>query len=97
MTAPEKQEPRRVNQADVRNVLKHAAVEAATRSDIHPTALMRVRWVVTRTPGSSLKARLVVRAFEGPQLGACPQRRQLYVFDVLRDGRDSCRNKTKAR
>ena len=33
---------------------------------------MRMRWVITRKPDDSLKARLVIQGFTGPQLGAKP-------------------------
>ena len=48
---------------------------------------MRMRWVVTRKPDDSLKARLVIQVFTDPQLGAKPtasptvsrRRRQLFL------------------
>ena len=52
--------------------MKHAALQAATRSSVHPTAIMRMRWVVTRKSESSLKARLVVLRFAFPESGAKP-------------------------
>ena len=33
---------------------------------------MRMRWVITRKPDDSLKARLVIQGFTDPQLGAKP-------------------------
>ena len=47
-------------------------LEAATRSGLHCNSLMRMRWVITRKPDDSLKARLVVQGFTDPQLGAKP-------------------------
>ena len=35
-------------------------------------SLMRMRWVITRKPDESLKARLVIQGFTDPQLGAKP-------------------------
>ena len=52
--------------------LKHAAVEAATRSGLQCKSLMRMRWVITRKSDDSLKARLVIQGFTDPQLGAKP-------------------------
>ena len=52
--------------------LKHAAVEAATKSGLQCKSLMRMRWVITRKPDDSLKARLVTQGFTDPQLGAKP-------------------------
>ena len=52
--------------------MKHATVQAATRSGVHSTALMRMRWVITQKPDPSQKARLVVLGFTRAQLGATP-------------------------
>ena len=71
-TAEEKWELVRAKQKEIRSNRKHTAFQAATRSGVHPTALMRMRWVLTQKPDSSLKARLVVLGFADPQLGAKP-------------------------
>ena len=57
-------------QSEISPFMKHAAVQAATRSGVHPTAHMRMRWVITRKPDSSLEARKVVLGVTDPQLGA---------------------------
>ena len=41
--------------------VKYSVVEVAARHGISPSALMRVRWVVTLKEGGQLKARLVVQ------------------------------------
>ena len=62
----------KAKQKEVSSFLKHAAVEAATRSGLQCKSLMRMRWVITRKSGDSLKARLVIQGFTDPQLGAKP-------------------------
>ena len=52
--------------------MTHAAVQAATGPGVHPTALMRMRRVITRKPDSGLKTRVVVLGFTDLQLGAQP-------------------------
>ena len=41
--------------------VKYAVVEVAARHGISPSALMKVRWVVTLKDGGQLKVRLVVQ------------------------------------
>ena len=72
LTAEEKREPVRANQSEISSFMKHAAVQAAAWPGVHPTPLMRMRWVIRRKPDASLKARLVVLGFTDPQLGAKP-------------------------
>ena len=72
VTAEEKRELVRAEQSEISNIMKHATVQAATRSGVHSTALMRMRWVITQKPDPSQKARLVVLEFTRAQLGATP-------------------------
>ena len=72
LTPQEREEIVKAKQKEISNFLKHAAVEAATRSGLRCNSLMRMRWVITRKPDNSLKARLVVQGFTDPQLGAKP-------------------------
>ena len=72
LTPREREELVKAKQAEISSFLKHAAVEAAARSGLHCNSLMRMRWVITRKPDDSLKARLVVQGFTDPQLGAKP-------------------------
>ena len=74
LTAEEKRDLVRAKHSEISNFMKHAAVHADTRSGVHPTALMRMIWVITLTQDSSLKAKtcLVVLGFTDPQLGAKP-------------------------
>ena len=72
LTPREREELVKAKQKEISIFLKHAAVEAATRSGLHCNSLMRMRCVITRKPDDSLKARLVVQEFTDPQLGAKP-------------------------
>ena len=72
LTPQEREELVKAKQEEISSCLKHAAVEAATRSELQCKSLMRMRWVTTRKPDDSLKARLVIQGFTDPQLGAKP-------------------------
>ena len=71
MTAEEKRQLVRAKQSEISSFMKHAAVQAATRSGVHPKVLMGMRWMITRKPDSSQKVRLVLE-FTHPQLGPKP-------------------------
>ena len=87
LTPREREELINAKQREISSFLKHAAVEAATRSRLQCKSLMRMRWVITRKPDDSLKARLLIQEFTDPQLGAKPtasptvsrRRRQLFL------------------
>ena len=72
LTPQEREELVKAKQKEISSFLKHAAVEAATRSGLQCKSLMRMRWVITRKSDDSLKARLVIQGFTDPQLGAKP-------------------------
>ena len=72
LTPREREELIKAKQKEISSFLKHAEVEAATRSGLQCKSLMRMRWVITRKPDDSLKARLVIQGFTDPQLGAKP-------------------------
>ena len=72
LTPREREDLVKAKQKEISSFLKHAAVEAATRSGSQCNSLMRMRWVITRKPDNPLKARLVVQGFTDPQLGAKP-------------------------
>ena len=72
LTQQEGEELVKAKQKKISNFLKHTAVEAATRSGLQCKSLMRMRWVMTRKPDDSLKARLVIQGFTDPKLGAKP-------------------------
>ena len=72
LTPQEREELVKAKQKEISSFLKHAAVDAATRSGLHCKSLMRMRWVITRKPDDSLKARLVIQGFTDPHLGAKP-------------------------
>ena len=44
LTAEEKRELSWAKLSEMNSFMKHAAVQAATRSGVHPTVLMRIRW-----------------------------------------------------
>ena len=59
LTPQEREELIKAKQKEISSFLKHAAVEAATRSGLQCKSLMRMRWVITRKSDDSLKARFV--------------------------------------
>ena len=67
----------------------YSVVEAASRQGISPSALMKVRWVVTFKDDGSLKARLVVQGLKHQRLGKIPtssptaSRRSRQIFLTL--------------
>ena len=69
--------------------VKYSVVEAASRQGISPSALMKMRWVVTFKYDGSLKARLVVQGFTNQRLGEIPtssptaSRRSRQIFLTL--------------
>ena len=64
-------------------------VEATSRQGISPSALMKIRWVVTFKVDGSLRARLVVEGFTDQRLGKIPtssptaSRRSRQIFLTL--------------
>ena len=72
LTPQEREELVKAKQKEFSSFLKHAAVEAATRSGLQCKSLMRMRWIITRKSDDSLKARLVIQGFTDPQLAAKP-------------------------
>ena len=52
--------------------IKYSVVEAASRQGISPSALMKLRWVVTFKDDGSLKSQLVVKGFTDQRLGKIP-------------------------
>ncbi|CAK0860929.1 unnamed protein product, partial [Prorocentrum cordatum] len=53
---------------EIKSFLKYRVCEAASRAGVHPGALMKMRWVITRKETGDLKARLVVLGFTDPGL-----------------------------
>ena len=74
---------------ELHTFVKYSVVEAASRQGISPSALMKVRWVVTFKDDGSLKARLVVEGFTDQRLGKIPtsspsaSRRSRQIFLTL--------------
>ena len=54
LTPQEREELVKAKQKEISSFLKHAAVEAATRSGLQCKSLMRMRWVITRKSDDSL-------------------------------------------
>ena len=69
LTPREREELVKAKQKEISSFLKHAAVEAATKSGLQCKSLVRMRWDITRKPDDSLKERLVIQGFTDPQLG----------------------------
>ncbi|CAK0814932.1 unnamed protein product, partial [Prorocentrum cordatum] len=53
---------------EIKSFLKYRVCEAASRAGVHPGALMKMRWVITRKETGDRKARLVVLGFTDPGL-----------------------------
>ena len=64
--------------------VKCSVVEAASRPGISPSALMKMRRVVTFKDDGSLKARLVVQGFTDQMLGKYRHRLQSHPVDLVK-------------
>ena len=63
LSAEQKRELVKAKDKELNTFVKYSVVEAAPRQRISPSALMKMRWVVTFKDDGSLKARLVVQGF----------------------------------
>ena len=63
LSAEQKRELVEAKDKELNTFVQYFVVEAASRQGISPSALMKMRWVVTFKDGGSLKARLVVQGF----------------------------------
>ena len=63
LTAEQRRELVEAKDKELNTFVKYSVVEAASRQGISPSALMKMRWVVTFKDDGSLKARLVVQGF----------------------------------
>ena len=77
LTANEKRNLIRTEQSEIRVSMKHAAVQADTRSDVHPTALMRIG------PDLRRKARFAVVVFTDLQQGRNPMHHRQYHNEIV--------------
>ena len=72
LSAEQKRELVKAKDKEFSTFVKYSVVEAASHQGISPSALMKMRWVVTFKDDSSLKARLVVQGFTDQRLGKIP-------------------------
>ena len=72
LSAEQKRELVEAKDKKLNTFVKYSVVDAASRQDISPSALMEMRWVVTFEDDGSLKARLVVQGFTDQRLGKIP-------------------------
>ena len=89
LSAEQKRELVEAKNKELNTYAKCSVVEAASRQGISPSALMKMRWVVTFKDDGSLKARLVVQGFTDQRLGKIPtssptaSRRSRQIFLTL--------------
>ena len=89
LSAEQKRELVKAKDKELSTFVKYSVVETASRQGISPSALMKMRWVVTLTDDCSLKARLVVQRFTDQRLGKIPtssptaSRRSRQIFLTL--------------
>ena len=72
LSAEQKLELVEAKDKELNSFVKYSVVEAASRQGISPSALMKMRWVVTFKDDGSLRARLVVQGFTHQRLGKIP-------------------------
>ena len=72
MSAEQKRELVEAKDKELSTFVKYSVVEAASRQGISPSALMKMRWVVTFKDDGSSKARLVLQGFTNQRLGKIP-------------------------
>ena len=90
LSAGQKRELVKAKDKELSTFVKYSVVEAASRQGISPSALMKMRWVVTfKDDDGSLRARLVVQGFTDQRLGKIPtssptaSRRSRQIFLTL--------------
>ena len=89
MSAEQKRELVEAKDKELNTFVKYSVVEAASRQGISPSALMKMRWVVTFKDDGLLKARLVVQGFTDQRHGNFPpssptaSRRSRQIFWTL--------------
>ena len=72
LPAEQRRELVKANDKELSTCAKYSVLEAASHQGISPSALMKMRWVVTFKDNGSLKARLVVQGFTNQRLGEIP-------------------------
>ena len=90
LSAEQKRELVEAKDKELDTFVKYSVVEAASRQGISPSALMKMRWVVTfKEDDGSLTARLVVQGCTDQRLGKIPtssptaSRRSRQIFLTL--------------
>ena len=64
LSAEQKRELVKAKDKELSTFVKNTVVEAASRQGISPSALMKMRWVVTFKDDGSLRAQLVVQGLQ---------------------------------
>ena len=72
LSAEQTRELVKAKDKEISTFVKYSVVEAASRQGISPSALMKMRWIVTFKDDGSLKARLVVQGFTDQRIGKIP-------------------------
>ena len=72
LLAEQKRELVKAKDKELSTFVKYSVVGAASRQGISPSALMKMRWVVTFKDDGSLKARLIVQGCTDQRLGKIP-------------------------
>ena len=96
LSAEQKRELVKAKDKELSTFVKYSVVETASRQGISPSALMKMRWVVTFKDDGSLKARLVVQGFTDQRLGKIPtssptaSRRSRLIFMTPQRRREMC-------
>ena len=89
LSAEQKRELVKATDKELSTFVKYSVVEVPSRQRISPSALMKMRWVVTFKDYGSLKTRLVVQGFTNQSLGKIPtssptaSRRSRQIFLTL--------------
>ena len=85
LSAEQKRELVKAKDKELSTFVQRSVVEGASRQGISPSALMKMRWVVTFKDDGSLKARLVVQGLTDQRRGKIPtaSRRSRQVFLTL--------------
>ena len=84
MSSEQKRECVKAKDKELSTFVKYSVVEAASRQGISPSALVKMRWVVTSKDDSSLKARLVVQGLQTKDFSRFQRLLQPHPVDLVR-------------
>ena len=90
LSAEQKRELVKAKDKELSTFVKYSVVEAASRQGISPSALMKMRWVVTFKDDGSLKARLVVQGLQTKDSARFQRLLQAHLIYLVRFS-DTCR------